>query len=59
MLLFTFSGLYNALPMQATLDIFQKYLSRQLFTKLSKYVKQDCDKVRNSLHWNTFQEQLD
>jgi len=45
--------------MQATLNIFEKYFPRHLFTKLSKYVKQDCDNVRNYLNWKSFQQQLE
>jgi len=45
--------------MQATLNIFEKYFPRHLFTKLSKYVKRDCDNVRNYLNWKSFQQQLE
>jgi hypothetical protein len=41
------------------MDIFEKYLPRPLFTKLSKYVNPNCDEVRSCLHWNSFQQKVD
>ena len=57
--LFSFSGLYDSIPVRETLDILKIYLPNTLFTKLKKYVTADCDNVRSHIDWSVFQHKLE
>jgi hypothetical protein len=57
---FFFTGLYDSIPVQETLDILKIHLPCILFTKLKKYVTaESCDNVRSHIDWNFFQHKLE
>jgi hypothetical protein len=58
-IIFSFTGLYDSIPIQETLEILRIFLPSILFTKLKKYVTAECDNVRSHIDWNFFQHKLD
>jgi len=52
-------GLYDGLPVQEVLNIFEKYLPPALFHKLKRYVTSDPDKIYSTIHWSTFKSKID
>ena len=63
MLIIFFTGLYDSIPVQETLDILKIHLPCILFRKLKKYVTansvESCDNVRSHIDWNFFQHKLE
>jgi hypothetical protein len=56
---FNISGLYDSIPVQETLNILKVNLPGILFTKLKKYVTNECDNVRSHIDWNFFHHKLE
>ena len=54
-----FTGLYDSIPVQETLDILKIYLPSILFQKLKKYVTAPCTEVRSHIDWSYFQHKLE
>ena len=54
-----FTGLYDSIPVQETLEVLEKFLPSILFIELKKYVTAECDSVRSHIDWDFFQHKLE
>jgi len=52
-------GLYDPLPVEPLLNIFNKYLPTVLFHKLKRYVTSEPNKIYSTIHWPSFKSKLD
>ena len=54
-----FTGLYDSIPVQETLEVLEKFLPSILFIELKKYVTAECDNVRSHIDWDFFQHKIE
>ena len=54
-----FTGLYDSIPVQETLEVLEKFLPSILFIELKKYVTAECDNVRSHIDWDFFQHEIE